>query len=550
MISSCLLRRLLLLLLFAVVSLSPDDANAQCPQGKPPNSDGTCGKRQKDKPVVAPPKPEKPRQRPPEKNYSASAGRSRNNNGPANTCSIDVRVIKQGGQPLAAVNLMLDDSMLNIGITNAAGTYKFANLPCNRNYKITPGHAEYIFTSASATIPNLTKTSSATFIASIRERGLSQASLASAREKSASNASLAPVREKIVSKVESRPCNPPPTYLPRVKFDDPLTGKLSPQTSFCDERTKGYFHSYQLDGALGGDIIQFDLQSEPASNLVIQVVDKAGRLIEMGAEGESDDPLGRQLVLPKAGDYTLRIIDRANRASDYRLSVIRKGLSDEGYRGQLERAYAAIAEPNKPTFYSSLNQHLERLTPWTGKASEQKINEATAILERLRMMAPNKPEAISMLATIQLYYRKDLAAARDLATKALELGGEARFRVDFGEKLDKGQRRVTDGNSPCWLIIKKGKVSCESFNPNEGEVFSSGPEWIAKKNLDISGYYLGLTIYGRGKTVARTVSTVIEDVAIDSFYFVPRSVLDLNTRFSLSEITLIRNFIKQFAEIN
>jgi hypothetical protein len=540
MIFPCLRRRLFLLLLFAIVALAPDNANSQCPQGKPPNSDGTCGKRQKEKPVVVPAKTEQPRRRPPEVKYSASAGGSRNNSSPANTCSIDVRVTKLGGEPLPAVNLMLDDSILNIGITDAAGIYRFNNLPCNRSYKITPGRSGFVFNLKSLTVTNLTKNGSAAFVAS-------------AREKIVPDSIIASTRERIVASEENRPCNPPPTYLPRIKFDDSLSGKLSPLTSFCDEKTKAYYHSYQIDGALGGDIIQFDLQSDAASNLAVQVIDKAGRPIEMDAGGESDDPMGtgagRQVVLPTTGDYTVRIIDRSNRASDYRLSMIRKGLTDEGYRGQLERAYAAIAEPNKPTFYSSLNQHLERLTPWTGKASEQKINEAVAILERLRKMAPNKPEAFSMLATIQLYYRKDLTAARDLATKALELGGEVRFRVDFGEKLDKDLRRITDGNTPCWLIIKKGKVSCESFKPNEGEVFTSNPELIAKKGVDISGYYLGLTIYGRGKKVSKSEERDPEGFAIDSFYFVPRSLLDLNTKFSLTEVNAIRNFIKHFAEI-
>jgi hypothetical protein len=520
MIFSFLPRRLFLLLLFAVVSSSPDNANAQCPGGRPPSRDGSCGSPQENRPVVTPPKRAKPQQPPQQQNKSASDGRSRNKSVTGN-CSIDVRVTKLGGEPLAAVNLMLDDPGQRSGVTDAAGKYKFNRLPCRRDYKVTPVHEGFIFNLASVTITKLTKTGSATFIASTREK---------------------------IAKEEIRPCNPPPKILPRIKFDDSLTGKLSPQTSFCDESTKQYFHSYQLDGALGGDIIQFDLQSEPASSLFVQIIDQAGRPVETGADGESDDPSGRQLVLPAAGDYTLRVIDRSNRASDYRLSVTRKGLTEEGYRGQLERAYTAIAEPDKPTFYSSFNQHLERLRPFTdGKASEQKINEAVAILERLREMVPNKPEAISMLATIQLYYRKDSVLARDLATKALELGGEARFRFNFGEKLDKDQRRITDNNSPCWLIIKKGKVSCESFNPNEGELFTSNPQWIAKKKLDILNYYYGLTIYGEGKKGGKNEKR--DFFEIDSYYFVPLSSLDLNTKIPLNEVSAVKNFIREFVEI-
>jgi hypothetical protein len=523
MIFSFLLRRLFLLLLFAVVFVSLDDAHAQCPGGRPPNRDGSCGGSQENKPVVTPPKREQPRQRPPRQNNNANAGRSRNK-GVTGNCSIDVRVTKQGGEPLMAVTLTIDDSSQSSGVTDAAGTYKFSKLPCKRNYKITPAHEGFIFNLASVTITNLTKNGSAAFIASSRD--------------------------KIASKEEVRPCNPPPKTLPRIKFDDSLTGKLSPLTSFCDENTKGFYHSYQLDGALGGDIIQVDLQSEPASNLSVQVIDQTGIPIETGTDGESDEPAVQQLILPKAGDYTVRVIDRSNRVSDYRLSVTRKGLTEEGYRGQLERAYAAIAEPDKPTFYSSLHQHLERIRPFSdGKASEQKINEAMAILERLREMAPGKPEAISMLAAIQLYYRKDLVAARDLATKALELGGEARFRVNFGEKLDKDQRRVTDNNTPCWLIIKKGKVSCESFKPSEGEVFTSNPQWIAKKNIDIPNYYFGLTIYGGGKKGNKNEKKDFEVFEIGTYYFVPLSSLDLNTKFPLTEVQTIKSFIKEFVEI-
>jgi hypothetical protein len=233
--------------------------------------------------------------------------------------------------------------------------------------------------------------------------------------------------------------------------------------------------------------------------------------------------------------------------------VTRKGLTDEGYRGQLERAYAAIAEPDRPTFYSSLNLHLERLKSFAfadGKALERKISEAIAVLDRLRNLSPDRPEAYSMLSAIQLYYRKDLGSARDLAIKALLLGGEARFRVNFGEKLDRNQRRITDSTFPCWLIIKKGRVSCEAFSLNEGEVFNSNTQWIAKRNLDINPVYnFGLTIYGeakKGKAEERREGDLYE---IASYYFVPMSSLDLDSNVPLTEVNTIKSFIKQFVQI-
>lgn len=544
MIFPILRRSFYLLLLYAVVSLSLGHASAQCPQGKPPNSDGTCGKPQKSSkaPAPPPPVPQKPRQLPPRQYndnnvktekartspYNNAAVEKARNNNVVNTCSISVRVITEKGEPLAGVNLMLDDSVLNIGVTDATGTFRFGDLACNRDYKITAGRAGFSFRRPFITIANLTKNDAAGFIAAEREI-------------------VPPETEKIVSKEENRPCLPPPTYLPRVKIGDTLTGKLSPKTSYCDEKTKVYFNSYQLDGALGGDIIQVDLQTDPGSDLVIQAVNKAGNAVEVGADGESDNPAGRQLVLPTTGDYTLRVIDKANQASEYRLSLTRKGLTDDGYLAQLERAYAAVADPDKQPFYNSLNRHIERFRPFSdGKASEQKINEATAILERLSELSPKKPEAYSLLAAINLYYRKDLGEGAKLATKALDLGGEARFRVNFGEKLDKDLRRVTDSNS-CWLIIRKDKVSCESFSPNEGEIFISHPQWIVKKSLDISSFFLGLTISGRGRGAKLEKHELEIDEGL-SYYFVPLSLLDQNTKFSLSEVALIKNLIKQYVE--
>jgi hypothetical protein len=516
----------------AVISLPLCNASAQCPGGKPPNRDGSCGRTQENKPVASAHEPKQPRP-----NNSAGAERprhkrSRNRRG-ANTCSINVRVTKQGGEPAPGVNLALDDSSQSAGVTDATGAYKFTKLPCKRYYKITPAHPEFTFNPASGAIINLTKSNSTVFTAS--------------------------TRENIASKEESRPCNPAPKTLPRIKFDDPLTGRLSPQTAWCEDRAKGYFHLYQLDSAIGGAIVQFDLQSDGAagrsSDLLVQVIDQTGSAI--APEDESDALSGRQIILPAAGDYILRVIGKSDKSSDYRLSVTRKGLTDEGYRGQLERASAAIAEPGSPTFYSSLNQRLERLRSILfadekaseRKASEQKIDEATAVLERLRDLVPDKSDAYSMLAAIYLYYRKDLASARDMATKSLELGGEARFRVNFGKKLDQDKRRVIDGYFPCWLIIKKGEIACEGFGQNEGEVFNSNQHWIAKKSLDIPDYIFGLKIYGEAKKVRKNEKRDYDLFEIRSYYFVPLSSLDINHSVPSTEVSTIKSFIKQFVEI-
>jgi hypothetical protein len=522
MIFSRLLRRLFLLLLFALVPVSPDNANAQCPGGKPPNRDGSCGNpREKSQPNREKSQP----------NNGAKAERPPKKGG-ANTCSINVRVIKQGGEPVAAVKLTLDGSGQGAGFTDETGTYKFTNLSCKRNYKVAPAHQGLTFNLASITIANLRKNDSAIFIAAVREETASRKG----------------------SRKEPRPCNPGPKTLPKIKFDEPVPGKLSPQTSGCDDRTKRYFQAYQLEGAIGGDIVQFDLQVDgpdaadgQPSDLFVQVIDRTGN--EIGPDGESDGPPARQAILPAAGEYVLRVISKSDKVSDYRLSVTRKGLTDEGYRGQLDIASAAIAEPDMPTFYGALNLHLERLKSFQfadGKGLERKISEATAVLERLQNLAPDKPDAYSMLAAIQLYFRKDLGASRDLATKALLLGGEARFRVNFGQKLDRDQRRVTDSVFPCWLIIKRNKISCEGFKQNEGEVFNSKPEWVTRKSLDIPTYNFGLMIYGEAKQ--RNEKRDYDLFEVGSYYFIPMSSLDLDARVPVIEVATIKSFIKQFVQ--
>src|SRR5262245_10134718 len=201
MIFSRLLRRLFLLLLFALVSVSPNIANAQCPGGKPPNRDGKCGKPQeKSQPNNGADAAKSPRS-----NGADTAKSPRSND--SNTCSINVRVIKQGGDPVAAVNVALDDSNQSAGFTDASGSYKFTKLPCKRKYKVTPAHSGFTFNLASITIAKLRKNDSAVFIAA-------------ARGTTTSNR---------VSRKEPRPCNPAPKTLPMIKFDETDPAKLRPQ---------------------------------------------------------------------------------------------------------------------------------------------------------------------------------------------------------------------------------------------------------------------------------------------------------------------------------
>ena len=315
-LASLLNRKTCLSLVFlaAVISIPLCNAKAQCPGGRPPNSDGSCGKPN---PVASSPKPDR----------ATPAHNRRKPRGPSGACSIDVRVIKQNGDPAAGVSLTLNGSSEDKGTTNPDGAFKFSNLPCNRGYKITPSYEGLSFTLSSVTIPKLTKkTGSAAFIATGHDK------------------------IKVSVKKTSLPCNPPPKSLPKAAFSDSLTGKLSPETSWCEAGAQEYFYAYQLSGALGGDIVEFDSHGTPpeqSSNLTIQVTDQSGSPVEFQPGGGPDESPVRQIILPQAGDYILRISDKAMKSSEYRVSVIRKGLTDAGYRQQLQRAFDAIREPGK-----------------------------------------------------------------------------------------------------------------------------------------------------------------------------------------------------------
>ncbi|MCI0664634.1 MAG: hypothetical protein L0220_26535 [Acidobacteria bacterium] len=513
------------------------NANAQCPGGKPPNPDGSCG----NPPAKRPAPVRKPIKQPVAKKRPVTATIRNRPPAAANTrkkpvgskrpipidvlttCSINVHVTGKNGEPFPSVNLVLNDPSLSSGVTDATGSFVFDQLVCRRNYTIIPSHPEMIFDPSSASISTLLRNSSTTIIGVMREGS--------------------------ESRIATSPCNPPPNALPQIKFSDSVTGKLSPQTSWCEEAGKDYFHSYQLTGAVGGDIVRLDLQSEQSTDLRLQVFEQSGNKIEFDPADLSGETSVKQVVLPQAGDYILRVIESSANARDYRLTVTRSGLSDEGYRQQLERVYAALGEPGKPAFYRTFNYYYERLrSSETRPAADEKFKNATGLLERLNELDPSKPEAVAMLFFLSFYHRKDFMQANELAVRTLSLGGEVRFRVNYGEKLDKSQRRVTHNIHPSWLIIRKGSISVVSFIEGEGEIFTSNQKLLKKKDLNITDFNFGLTIYGKGiKENKYSKDTKLYETK--SFDFVPMSALDLNAKFPLNEVSTMKTLIKKFVKM-
>src|SRR5262245_34195047 len=295
------------------------NASAQCPGGKPPNPDGSCGNPPPNRtaPVRKTVKQPVAKKRPVTTNTRkrpAATANTRNKTvnrrpvppGGLTTCSINVLVTGKNGEPLPSVNLVLNDPSLSSGVTDGTGSFVFDELVCKRNYTIIPSHPEMIFEPSSASIRTLLRHSSTTIIAVMREG--------------------------TDSRIGAAPCNPPPKTLPQIKFSDTVTGKLSPQTSWCEEAGKEYFHSYQMTGAVGGDVVRLDLQSDQSTDMRLEVFDQSGSRIEFDPVDQSGEPSVKQVVLPQAGEYVLQVVEGSANARDYRLSVTRSGLSNEGYQ--------------------------------------------------------------------------------------------------------------------------------------------------------------------------------------------------------------------------
>src|SRR5215510_7827216 len=123
------------------------NANAQCPGGKPPNPDGSCG----NPPAKRPAPVRKPVKQPVAKKRPATTTNRKKTPSPATTrkntvgrrrpvpadglttCSINVRVTGKNGEPFSSVNLVLNDPSLSSGVTDATGNFVFDRLVCKRN---------------------------------------------------------------------------------------------------------------------------------------------------------------------------------------------------------------------------------------------------------------------------------------------------------------------------------------------------------------------------------------------------------------------------------
>src|SRR5262245_35670766 len=439
--------KLVLLLILILVPLVSIDA--QCPDRKPPNKDGSCRRS----PIKVSPRSVR-----------------------ATACSIMVRVTRKGdSKPLPGVELTLTGARNKTGMTDEAGSFLFDGLDCRRNYDVATSLAGFTFDPSSAPFISLKSSESINFIAIAFE----------------------PLPSTPPPLPSPPPCNPPSTSLPEVGFGQRQSGK----TYSCENlEAKAYYSEHLLKRTAGDDDVAFQLQSQQISSLTLAVIDKYGRPLELGQPSLANDLRISRIVLPDQSDYRVRVTSQEPDI-EYTLLVSRLGLSEEGYQKRLRQSYDAIALENRPDFYGALNFHINELKPFNqpnsqpgSQEADRKIKAAALVLEQLISIVPTRHEPYGRLAAIYLYYKKDPVKGFEFARKSLELGGEAGFRVKYGTELKKKLKDLLSEKKVCWLRIRKGSAICERESQDEGPIFTTNTEVLKNMSLNVSDYDLALKI--------------------------------------------------------
>ncbi|MCI0336636.1 MAG: hypothetical protein L0226_03595 [Acidobacteria bacterium] len=433
------------------IAVSGHETAAQCPGGKPALPGGECPSR----------------------------------NPLRSSCSILIEIIEKDGGEANGIFLKLNGSLNNYWRTNERGKFIFRRLSCRRSYTVTPARQDYSFDPPSFPIESLKGQAKVSFTAT-------------------------PRREVEPLPIQIPPtsiCNPPASNPPEIIFGNPIASRIGSQTSECDQqKEKVYFNDYLLKGAVGGDIIHIEVRSPEASILIVQVIDKEGQSLNPEGHTATVESQIHSYILPEAFDYQVRITGTQNSQSDYQLSVIRKGLTDEAYKKQIALVNSTIngAGEGATNFFDSLNYQLDGLRSADNEirvAADHKLKTTYEILERLAAIDSDNVQAHEMLSVIHQYYRKDSRAAAHERTLALQLNGEVRFRVRMGDDLftAKGADKIERNREDCWLKIKDGIATCESLIKENGEIFQTTPGLLEKSRLTVSRSGLALKIYGTRK---------------------------------------------------
>lgn len=101
-----------------------------------------------------------------------------------------------------------------------------------------------------------------------------------------------------------------------------------------------------------------------------------------------------------------------------------------------------------------------------GMIKEERYDDAANKLRQFLDARPNDPEALTLLATAQVYKEKDYVKGKGLFEEVIKQGGGASFFV--GHSHEKTVMSIGDPTDYCrgWLHLRKGKLI---FVPDNGD---------------------------------------------------------------------------------
>ncbi len=297
-----------------------------------------------------------------------------------------------------------------------------------------------------------------------------------------------------------------PEKIEEITFNQVIEGELNWKTSGRLSAI-GFYNDYSLT-ASSADLFTIQLQTANPT-LTVQILDynRNGLPIKknpLTGQFQLDTPGN---TLPRDDEYYVRVVGVLTDAKDspipYTLTVIRTGLTEEGYRARIEQ------------ILSNFNF-----------ADPQNVNDTIAKLEQLTREDPKRPAAYENLGTIYLYYRNDLDKAVSAMGQVIKLG----FSVSFRLSSDKQWRRpdkvrpkvVWKEPRERWLKIRPDLLEFSEAGATQHTLFSLNSQQI--KEVERS----------RSSPVISLKSTILRETV----FFAPATNLAI-------EADLIVNMIKR-----
>jgi len=342
--------------------------------------------------------------------------------------------------------------------TNEQGEVEFTGLNCSGKYVITPQPDEKSnYTFGPSSLP---------FGPKLRPREIA----------------------KFTAKSRKPPPPPPPPVIPCksvpakdlgvILHSAPYSAeeKLTTRSS-CNPVTKNYYNEYRFTTLIEGHAFAITISSPDSPTLDLELY-YGTQSISCSQSSSDQNSRTLQCEMPRAGEYALRVGGKKPDVG-YTLGVKNNGLTDVGYKEQIERIRLSLAGDKSAglrTVFDAVNQQIStyryKKQEWGRKdkdiapppptdpqvsAARGSLEEARSNLESLEKADPTRTMTYTLLAVI---YRAVGGNYDDAQRHALSNDGDVRFRVRLSEN-DKDESRFR-----YWLLIRKGSIAFERLESN------------------------------------------------------------------------------------